>query len=308
MKPLKIATGKIPAGRGPDRLRPAPSVLKEIYRAARMTYNPRMKRLAILTADENIWSLGCWSRALPVLQAAGYEVAGLWTVAPVPQGQDAYGRYIAAFGRWTFFKLGLFGIFTRVFQLAGLKPLSLRALCRRRGVFYGAAEDPNDPQIAAWLKEQGVETVLIQVPHIIKPPLIAQVAGGIVNHHAGLLPANRGIYPYFWAVLNGSPQGVSFHLVTEKIDAGALLYQEMVMEPEALASMTVFEVNALRAYPEGILAALSNLAHKMIQPPPGVTESYHSFPAREDYRKFLEQAGHILRLRDVVIQAARLVF
>ncbi|MBI1215241.1 MAG: hypothetical protein GC185_05400 [Alphaproteobacteria bacterium] len=268
---------------------------------------PCMTRLAIIAANENIWSLGCWSRALPALKDAGHEVAALWAVEDAGKGhENANARYIAAFGRWNFIKFGLFGTMVRLCQLMGRRPMSLRALAQKHGVKYLETPDPNDAAIADWMEKEGVDIALIQVPQIIKPPLLEKAQ--LINHHAGLLPANRGIYPYFWAVLNGSPQGVSLHLVNEKIDAGPLLYQEMEMEPQELASMTVFEVGALREYPARVLDALSNLKRKMIQPPPGVSESYNSFPAREDYKAFRKQRGHIIKLRDVMAQAARLVF
>lgn len=266
-----------------------------------------MKRIAVITANDNIWALSLWRRALPVLARAGYVVEGVWAVAPVT-GKNTYENYIAAFGVWNFIKLGFFGMAVRLCQMLTCGPMSLRTLCDDRDIFYAEAATPNEDSVVDWMRLQQIDIVLLHVPHIVRMPLLKAVKGGIVNQHASLLPANRGIFPYFWAVVKGAPQGVSVHLVTEKVDGGAILYQEMVGEPEDLSSMCVFETSALRHYPARVCEALANLDKKMHQPPSGLDDSVHSFPAHADYKAFRAQRGHIIRLRDIVVQAARLVF
>lgn len=55
---------------------------------------------------------------------------------------------------------------------------------------------------------------------------------GTFNLHASLLPQYRGAAPINWAIINGEKEsGVSTFLLDEKIDTGALLFQERISIP-----------------------------------------------------------------------------
>jgi methionyl-tRNA formyltransferase len=62
--------------------------------------------------------------------------------------------------------------------------------------------------------------------HIIKEPMLSEYRGRLINIHIGYLPFNRGAHPAFWAAFDGTPQGVTVHLVDEGIDTGPILCQE----------------------------------------------------------------------------------
>ena len=67
-----------------------------------------------------------------------------------------------------------------------------------------------------------------------------------INVHPSLLPAYRGPNPYIQTILHGEKQsGVTFHLITEKLDAGPILAQQKidilpVDTAKELKSKTVF--------------------------------------------------------------------
>lgn len=63
--------------------------------------------------------------------------------------------------------------------------------------------------------------------HII-PPDIIERGIPIVNLHMSYLPWNRGAHPNYWAFTEGTPHGVSIHLVDKDIDTGPILYQKYV--------------------------------------------------------------------------------
>ena len=49
---------------------------------------------------------------------------------------------------------------------------------------------------------------------------------GVINCHPSILPKHRGPNPYFWQIYSGDTKaGVTFHYMTEKIDAGEILMQ-----------------------------------------------------------------------------------
>lgn len=67
---------------------------------------------------------------------------------------------------------------------------------------------------------------------ILPPELLALPRWGWVNVHRSYLPYNRGLDPLQWAVIDGTPAGVSVHVMTDRIDAGPIVAQaEMPVLP-----------------------------------------------------------------------------
>ena len=60
-------------------------------------------------------------------------------------------------------------------------------------------------------------------PIILKAPLLNKAKLGFINTHPSLLPYGRGKFPAFWAIYQGTPYGVSLHMVDEGIDTGDLI-------------------------------------------------------------------------------------
>lgn len=58
---------------------------------------------------------------------------------------------------------------------------------------------------------------------IIPDAVIKRFPYGILNLHNGILPLNRGLDCMKWAVYNGLPQGVTAHIINERVDAGLYL-------------------------------------------------------------------------------------
>lgn len=50
----------------------------------------------------------------------------------------------------------------------------------------------------------------------------------ILNCHPGLLPRNRGVDAFKWAIVQGWPIGVTLHAIDEEIDRGIILYRRIV--------------------------------------------------------------------------------
>lgn len=64
--------------------------------------------------------------------------------------------------------------------------------------------------------------------YIIGKKIINESNALILNIHISLLPWNKGAHPNFWAFYDGTPHGVSIHLIDEGIDTGPILYQKKV--------------------------------------------------------------------------------
>ena len=70
--------------------------------------------------------------------------------------------------------------------------------------------------------------ILFGYRNIIGREITKKFYGKIVNLHISFLPYNRGAHPNFWAHHDGTPSGVSIHLVDSGIDTGPILAQRRV--------------------------------------------------------------------------------
>lgn len=96
---------------------------------------------------------------------------------------------------------------------------------------------------------------------IIDLPKIATI-----NVHPSLLPKYRGPNPYIQTILNGEKSsGITFHLMSEKFDEGAILVQK---EIEILPSYTSKELKEKTVFQARVLVAevLNKVCHGMIEP------------------------------------------
>ena len=88
--------------------------------------------------------------------------------------------------------------------------------------------------MAAWLREQGVEIVVLAgYMAILSPAFISSFPDRIVNVHPSLLPAFPGMRAVEQAVEYGVRVfGVTVHLVDDGVDSGAIILQRSIDLPE----------------------------------------------------------------------------
>lgn len=86
------------------------------------------------------------------------------------------------------------------------------------------------PEIEVWLRTQPIDLIVVAAFGLIFPRSILELPRwGCLNVHSSLLPSYRGASPVAYAILHGDEQtGVSFMLMTEKMDAGPILFQEAI--------------------------------------------------------------------------------
>lgn len=254
-------------------------------------------RVAVLTADDPVFALTAWEVALPALAGSGFDVAGLWVVPDRMgrySGSDIGRWYVRAFGWWSCLALGFFRVFARFFRGLFLRPLSLSSLCRRCGVEYFMADSANDPRLAVWLEDKKIDHLLIMTGEILRAPVLRAVRGHVINCHGGLLPQNRGLFPQVWAVVRGWPQGVSFHVVTGRIDGGPVFFRRVLPQNAVPRTVTGFALMQAAAYSEGVLQALEG----RVQEPLPEAEGYSSLPDPETLRLFRAKGGGLVSFGD----------
>jgi len=74
--------------------------------------------------------------------------------------------------------------------------------------------------------------------HILKNNIINSSSAPIINLHISYLPYNRGAHPNFWSFFEGTPTGVSIHLIDEGIDTGPILFQRYANFPKTAITFT----------------------------------------------------------------------
>lgn len=72
--------------------------------------------------------------------------------------------------------------------------------------------------------------------HLLKPEILTKWTA--INLHISYLPWNRGADPNIWSWIEGTPKGVSIHLIDRGIDTGPVYCQRLVQmtDAESLAS------------------------------------------------------------------------
>lgn len=114
-----------------------------------------------------------------------------------------------------------------------------------------------------------------------------------INAHPSLLPKYRGPNPYFWTIKNlETESGITFHLMGEKYDTGAILAQEVVKifpsdTGESLKQRTVLTARGVAC------ELLKDLSEDIIIPLTQIEEkaSYYSRPSdlELDFTKSAEE-------------------
>jgi folate-dependent phosphoribosylglycinamide formyltransferase PurN len=86
----------------------------------------------------------------------------------------------------------------------------------------------NSQETADLVKEYNLDLGIILGARILKPIAFKNFNIGVLNMHPGILPENRGLDNVKWAVINNYPQGVTTHLIDDKIDRGKLIDKQTI--------------------------------------------------------------------------------
>ncbi|MFQ5612756.1 MAG: methionyl-tRNA formyltransferase [Anaerolineae bacterium] len=183
-----------------------------------------------------------------------------------------------------------------IFRLIGRAP-KVRSL-RQMQVYYGVpvvgSRDVNDPASLARLREWGPDLIIsIYLNQLIKREVINLPGRGTINIHPALLPRNRGLFPYFWAIANGDEEtGVTIHWVDEKFDTGEILLQEKFpLRPEDTITSLAFKSALVGAEMLVEAVRLIEAGQAPRTPQDHSQASYYSWPRPEDQRRFRRRGG-----------------
>jgi len=226
--------------------------------------------------------------------APDHELAGIATFPDKLtkyRGADIYRKYLEIFGPGVFAKLGWNSMRRRlallIDRLAGRRAYwTFDGLYARRGVPRFHFRNPNDPEVIDWVKGRSVDVILIFIGYILKTPILQAPKICVLNKHAACLPADKGVFPVFWALLEDEPIGVTIHKVNEGIDEGEIILQK-TYDRVAGWSVSDYYRHIYSEVPDLMVESLrllaSNARRPVSNPPP---PSYHGLPTRQDYLAF----------------------
>lgn len=145
---------------------------------------------------------------------------------------------------------------------------------------------------------------------ILKDPVIAIPAQGILNLHSGALPDYKGVMASFWALLNDESEiGTTLHFIEDSsIDTGGIVASTRL----AVQQDRSYLWHVLSLYEDGcgqMLAAVDKIAagHRLQSTSQAGAGHYYSFPTAEDLQRFSERGWRLFDPEDVLDVARQFV-
>ncbi len=264
-------------------------------------------RIAICVEKGDVFGLLAWRRAIQSLESAGHSLVGVWGVRRKLgnyEGLSVFFWYLSTFGLWEVAKLSFFSISVRLRNVIALvlnaEPTSYRLFAKKYGVPFFETSNPNSDITLGQLRNVQPDIIFIMQGFIVRSEFLKVAKVAVLNKHAAVLPSNRGLFPYIWALLNEVQQGNSIHIVTEGIDLGPVIYREVINSDEICRSMISFYFYIFSTFADPLIQVLSKLAvptgpsHLVSD----VRSSYFSLPSRRDFKKFKEKDGKLICFAD----------
>jgi methionyl-tRNA formyltransferase len=174
--------------------------------------------------------------------------------------------------------------------------LTFREMERHRGIAVSALPDPNGPDGLAFMRRFAPDLVLsIRYGAIFKSAAIAVPRLGVLNLHAGLLPAYRGVIATFRALMaNEREIGCTLHYIADgTIDTGPVVGRAAVTVDRERSLFW----HVLSLYPSGI-AMMSDALRRLTAGEPLEQRAqsggtYFSYPSAEEWDDFLRRGWRV---------------
>ena len=102
----------------------------------------------------------------------------------------------------------------------------------KKGKIY-LSKDLKDPMHLNELKKVKADWIItVYWAYLISEEVINMAREGTINFHPALLPINRGWYPHVYSIIDGTPTGITLHVIEKSADTGPVWAQEEVpIEP-----------------------------------------------------------------------------
>lgn len=102
-----------------------------------------------------------------------------------------------------------------------------KEICRLLAIEY-IEKFHTEHDVPHLLKRKKIELGIIAGARILEKRVIESVPLGIINFHPGLIPENRGLNSAKWAIFMNIPQGITTHLIDNRVDAGKIIKKYII--------------------------------------------------------------------------------
>lgn len=149
----------------------------------------------------------------------------------------------------------------------------IQFMANQTGVLYcqHESEDKTIERINELRLKGGVTTIVLAWwPKIVHK--INKLGLNVINTHPSFLPYNRGKYPYYWAIVNGTPWGATIHRVDDGVDTGDILWRKEAKLDVTDTGETAYE-KAVEAMHSLLFEHLEDIAFERF--PAGIKQNEH---------------------------------
>ena len=247
-------------------------------------------RLTFFLDHDVCWNLNALNKSISLLLKKKFVINGIW-IFPEKlshhSGLNIKLWYFKTFGFFNFFKLCIFYFFVLLNNLSKKKykkqGCNFEDLSKKYNFKINYTKNPNDRRISKFIKKNKTDIIIILTNHILKKKIINSPKLGLINKHSSLLPALKGLFPYFWAKIYNLNNGITFHLVNDKIDSGKILFQKKLKKN--FPSMISFYCYVFNKYPLFLVRSLINIKKKT-KFKFYYKSSYYSLPSKDNFMDF----------------------
>ena len=258
--------------------------------------------IVVITSNDQTFLLPTWTKTIKLFKKKNIFLKGIFISRKEMAGlkpKKLYLWYLKTFGIKNFFLLTAFTLLSKIIRQIRKFPSSFEDLSKKNNIPFFYIKNCEQKNFIKWIKEKKIDILLITTQDILKKKLIRSVKKGIINKHASILPNGRGILPFFWNTINDKEQGVTYHVISEKIDTGKMLLQKEIKKN---ISMIGFYLKVFNQYPFDIYQSLK-IIYKINKKncfKKKIVSSYNSIPKKKDFITFKKKNGKIILLRDFI--------
>lgn len=180
--------------------------------------------------------------------------------------------------------------------------LTFAEIQRIRGLAVERVSNPNAGDGLAVLERFAPDLIVsIRYGAIFKAPAIAIPRRGILNLHAGVLPAYRGVLATFRALMNDEPEiGCTLHYITDgTIDTGPVVDRALVVVDRTRSMFW----NVLSLYPSGVALIADAIARlhrgETLRTSTQSGGTYFSYPRADEWDEFNRRGWRVVDLSDL---------
>ena len=252
----------------------------------------------ILVDDEKCWNLNILKRLIPYLKKKNIIVDHIWILPnklSVLRGNKISIWYLKTFGIWVFLKLSFFYLLVIINNFFN-KINNFKDLAINYNIRYNYINSTNDRNLFENINKDKKKVSLLITNHILKKKLINKKNHLFINKHSSLLPSYKGLMPYLRTQIDNKDNGITFHLVNEKVDSGKIIFQKRI--EMKFKSMIEFYLHIFNIFPICFVKALENVEKKRFIKSKS-KKSYYSIPNKIDYSIFLKKKGKIILFNDL---------